>query len=56
MNTLADGFFHLVTWFVVVGASIVALAQWRQGTTSATTEDRGWAPTSAAAAGAGRRR
>ncbi|WP_416956178.1 DUF2243 domain-containing protein [Nocardioides sp. T5] len=31
VNTLADGFFHLVTWFVVVGASIVTLAQWRQG-------------------------
>jgi uncharacterized membrane protein len=31
VNTLADGFFHLFTWFVVVGASIVTLAQWRQG-------------------------
>lgn len=31
VNTLADGFFHLVTWFVVAGASIVTLAQWRQG-------------------------
>lgn len=31
VNTLADGFFHLFSWFVVVGASIVALAQWRQG-------------------------
>jgi uncharacterized membrane protein len=31
VNTVADGFFHLVTWFVVVGASIVTLAQWRQG-------------------------
>jgi uncharacterized membrane protein len=31
VNTLADGFFHLATWFVVVGASIVTLAQWRQG-------------------------
>ena len=31
VNTLADGFFHLVTWFVVVGASVVTLVQWRQG-------------------------
>ena len=31
VNTLADGFFHLVTWFVVLGASIVTLTQWRQG-------------------------
>lgn len=31
VNTLADGFFHLFSWFVVVGASIVTLAQWRQG-------------------------
>ena len=31
VNTLADGFFHLVTWMVVVGASVVTLAQWRQG-------------------------
>jgi uncharacterized membrane protein len=31
VNTLADGYFHAVTWFVVLGASIVTLAQWRQG-------------------------
>ena len=31
VNTLADGFFHLFSWLVVVGASIVMLAQWRQG-------------------------
>ena len=31
VNTLADGFFHLATWLVVVGASVVTLAQWRQG-------------------------
>ena len=30
-NTLADGFFHVATWLFVVGASIVTLAQWRQG-------------------------
>ena len=31
VNTLADGFFHLASWFFVVGASIVTLAQWRRG-------------------------
>ncbi|HSU02247.1 MAG TPA: DUF2243 domain-containing protein [Nocardioides sp.] len=31
VNTLADGFFHLFSWLVVVGASVVTLAQWRQG-------------------------
>lgn len=31
VNTMADGFFHVLTWFVVAGASIVTLAQWRQG-------------------------
>ncbi len=31
VNTLADGFFHVATWLFVVGASIVTLAQWRQG-------------------------
>ncbi len=31
VNTLADGFFHVVSWMFVVGASIVTLAQWRQG-------------------------
>jgi uncharacterized membrane protein len=30
-NTLADGYFHAVTWFVVLGASIVTVALWRQG-------------------------
>jgi uncharacterized membrane protein len=31
VNTLADGFFHLFSWFVVLGASILTLVQWRQG-------------------------
>ncbi|WP_182524071.1 DUF2243 domain-containing protein [Nocardioides dongkuii] len=31
VNTMADGFFHIATWFIVVGASIVTIAQWRQG-------------------------
>jgi uncharacterized membrane protein len=31
VNTLADGFFHIASWLFVVGASIVTLAQWRQG-------------------------
>ena len=31
VNTMADGFFHVATWLLVVGASIVTLAQWRQG-------------------------
>jgi uncharacterized membrane protein len=31
VNTLADGFFHLVTWFFVLGGSIAALVAWRQG-------------------------
>jgi uncharacterized membrane protein len=31
VNTLADGFFHVATWLFVVGASVVTLAQWRQG-------------------------
>jgi uncharacterized membrane protein len=31
VNTLADGYFHAVTWFVVLGASIVTVALWRQG-------------------------
>ena len=30
VNTLADGFFHIVTWLLVVAASITALAAWRQ--------------------------
>ena len=31
VNTLADGFFHLATWFCVLGASITTIAAWRQG-------------------------
>jgi uncharacterized membrane protein len=31
VNTLADGFFHVAAWLFVVAASIVTLAQWRQG-------------------------
>ncbi|CAA9377041.1 MAG: hypothetical protein AVDCRST_MAG60-588 [uncultured Nocardioides sp.] len=31
VNTLADGFFHVFSWLCVVGASVVTLAQWRQG-------------------------
>ncbi|NPC98982.1 DUF2243 domain-containing protein [Nocardioides sp. zg-DK7169] len=31
VNTMADGFFHIFTWFVVVAASIVTVALWRQG-------------------------
>jgi uncharacterized membrane protein len=31
LNTLADGFFHLVTWMLVVAASITSIAAWRQG-------------------------
>ncbi len=31
VNTMADGFFHVAAWLFVVGASIVTLAQWRQG-------------------------
>ncbi|MCW2833722.1 MAG: hypothetical protein JWN68_1675 [Nocardioides sp.] len=31
VNTMADGFFHIASWLCVVGASIVTLAQWRQG-------------------------
>ena len=31
VNTMADGFFHVATWFLVLGASLVTLAQWRQG-------------------------
>jgi uncharacterized membrane protein len=30
-NTLADGFFHLATWLVVVVASIRAVSEWRAG-------------------------
>jgi uncharacterized membrane protein len=31
VNTMADGFFHVASWLFVVGASIVTVAQWRQG-------------------------
>ena len=31
VNTLADGFFHVATWFLVLGASIATLVAWRQG-------------------------
>ena len=31
VNTLADGFFHLATWFFVVAGSVTAIASWRQG-------------------------
>jgi uncharacterized membrane protein len=31
LNTLADGFFHLATWFLVAAASITSIAAWRQG-------------------------
>ena len=30
-NTLADGFFHLATWLVVVAASLTTLRDWRAG-------------------------
>src|SRR4051812_26369645 len=30
LNTVADGFFHVATWFLVVAGSITALAAWRQ--------------------------
>jgi uncharacterized membrane protein len=30
-NTLADGFFHVATWLLVLGASIAALSAWRSG-------------------------
>ncbi len=31
VNTLADGFFHLATWMLVVAASITSITAWRQG-------------------------
>jgi uncharacterized membrane protein len=31
VNTLADGFFHLATWFFVLAGSIAMIASWRQG-------------------------
>ena len=30
-NTLADGFFHVATWLLVVLASLLTLRAWRQG-------------------------
>ena len=31
MNTLADGFFHLVTWVCVVAGSVTSIRAWRAG-------------------------
>jgi uncharacterized membrane protein len=31
VNTLADGFFHVLTWSFVVAGSITAITAWRQG-------------------------
>jgi uncharacterized membrane protein len=31
LNTLADGFFHVVTWLLVVAASVLTLVSWRRG-------------------------
>lgn len=31
VNVLADGFFHVVTWFLVLAGSIAAIVAWRQG-------------------------
>jgi uncharacterized membrane protein len=31
VNTLADGFFHLATWFLVLAGSITGIIAWRQG-------------------------
>ena len=30
-NTLADGFFHLAMWLLVLAASVATLASWRRG-------------------------
>ena len=30
-NTLADGFFHLATWFLIAAAMVLTLRAWRQG-------------------------
>jgi uncharacterized membrane protein len=30
-NTLADGFFHLVTWVIVLAATIVTVKAWQDG-------------------------
>ena len=31
VNTLADGFFHIGTWLLVLAGSIATIAAWRQG-------------------------
>jgi uncharacterized membrane protein len=31
LNTLADGFFHLATWVLVVAASVTSIMAWRSG-------------------------
>jgi len=31
VNTLADGFFHAATWFLVLGGSIAGIIAWRAG-------------------------
>src|SRR5215218_1610850 len=31
VNTLADGFFHLATWLLVLAASVTTLVAWRAG-------------------------
>jgi uncharacterized membrane protein len=31
VNTVADGFFHLATWLLVVAASITSITAWRRG-------------------------
>ena len=31
VNTLADGFCHVATWFLVMAASVAALTAWRKG-------------------------
>jgi uncharacterized membrane protein len=31
VNTLADGLFHVATWFLVLAASVAAIAAWRRG-------------------------
>jgi uncharacterized membrane protein len=31
LNTLADGFFHVATWFFVLAGSITAVKAWREG-------------------------
>jgi uncharacterized membrane protein len=31
LNVVADGFFHVVTWLLVMAASIMTLVSWRQG-------------------------